>query len=130
MVRHRPLKNPVLDIHRLQKHLKDCLAQSDEDRKMALDAYNYFKGLVDRGVMGEGEEPQIMSDDASKRCMIDSLKLIQSSRDQLLKIMGLLLKVEEKKFAKAANTPETTSADALTFEQFMAKTADDDEEED
>ena len=41
------LKRPVLDQNRLQKYAKKILDESSDDRQLALDAYRYFKDMVD-----------------------------------------------------------------------------------
>ena len=84
MPREYQLKRPVLDQNRLQKYAKKILDESSEDRQLALDAYRYFKEMVD-------DNPQ---DSVAKQQMTDCLKLAQSSKGSALKVMDLLIKFE------------------------------------
>ena len=47
MPREYKLKNPVLDQNRIQKYAKKILDESADDRQLALEAYRYFKEMVD-----------------------------------------------------------------------------------
>jgi len=89
------LKRPVLDQNRVQKYAKKILDESGEDRVLALDAYKYFKDMVD-------ENPQ---DSVAKQQMTDCLKLAQSSKGSALKVMDLLIK-----FEATTNKTETPSS--------------------
>jgi len=97
MPRDYILKRPVLDQNRIQKYAKKILEESSEDRTMALDAYRYFKEMVD-------ENPQ---DSVAKQQMTDCLKLAQSSKGSALKVMDLLIKYETATSRKDA--PSNTS---------------------
>ena len=92
------LKSPVLDQNRIQKYAKKILDESAEDRGLALEAYRYFKDMVD-------ENPQ---DSVAKQQMTDCLKLAQSSKTSALKVMDLLIK-----FEVTTNKKESTSATSL-----------------
>ena len=93
------LKRPVLDQNRLQKYAKKILDESSEDRQLALDAYRYFKDMVD-------ENPQ---DSVAKQQMADCLKLAQSSKTSALKVMDLLIKFE------SVNTKNEPTSSASLF---------------
>jgi len=84
MPREYILKKPVLDQNRLQKYAKKILDESSEDRHLALEAYRYFKEMVDTN-------PQ---DSVAKQQMTDCLKLAQSSKGSAIKVMDLLIKFE------------------------------------
>jgi len=84
MPREYILKKPVLDQNRLQKYAKKILDEASEDRQLALEAYRYFKEMVD-------SNPQ---DSVAKQQMSDCLKLAQSSKGNSLKVMDLLIKFE------------------------------------
>jgi len=84
MPREYILKKPVLDQNRLQKYAKKILDESSEDRQLALEAYRYFKEMVDTN-------PQ---DSVAKQQMTDCLKLAQSSKGSAIKVMDLLIKFE------------------------------------
>jgi hypothetical protein len=92
------LKRPVLDHNRLQKHAKKILDEASEDRQLALEAYKFFRDMVD-------ENPQ---DSVAKQQMTDCLKLAQSSKVSALKVMDILLKFEAQ-----TNKKEDTSATSL-----------------
>tara|TARA_R110000787_G_C13119258_1_gene414608 strand:+ start:204 stop:527 length:324 start_codon:yes stop_codon:yes gene_type:complete len=87
------LKRPVLDQNRVQKYAKKILDESGEDRVLALEAYKYFKDMVDGN-------PQ---DSVAKQQMTDCLKLAQSSKVSALKVMDLLIKFESS--SSKAETP-------------------------
>ena len=89
------LKRPVLDQNRIQKYAKKILDESSEDRTLALDAYSYFKEMVD-------ENPQ---DSVAKQQMTDCLKLAQSSKGSALKVMDLLIKFETASTKKESASP-------------------------
>lgn len=78
------LKRPVLDQNRLQKYAKKILDEASEDRQLALEAYRYFKEMVDNN-------PQ---DSVAKQQMGDCLKLAQTSKTSALKVMDILIKFE------------------------------------
>ena len=94
------LKRPVLDQNRLQKYAKKILDESSEDRQLALEAYRYFKEMVD-------QNPQ---DSVAKQQMADCLKLAQTSKTSALKVMDLLIKFEA---VTAKTEPLSTSPTSL-----------------
>lgn len=93
------LKRPVLDQNRIQKYAKKILDESGEDRVLALEAYKYFKDMVDGN-------PQ---DSVAKQQMTDCLKLAQSSKVSALKVMDLLIKYESN------NTKQEASSNTSLF---------------
>ena len=84
-----------MDQNRLQKHAKKILDEASEDRQLALEAYKFFKEMVD-------ENPQ---DSVAKQQMTDCLKLAQSSKSSALKVMDILLKFE----AQASKKDDSSS---------------------
>jgi hypothetical protein len=78
------LKRSVMDSNRLQKVSKKIIDECSDDRSLAKEAYGYFKRLVD-------ENPQ---DSAAKAQMVDCLKLMQTSKNNLIKTIDLLVKIE------------------------------------
>jgi hypothetical protein len=95
------LKRPVLDQNRLQKYAKKILDEASEDRQLALEAYRYFKEMVD-------ENPQ---DSVAKQQMADCLKLAQTSKTSALKVMDILIKFE----SATAKTEHSSSSPASLF---------------
>jgi len=87
MAREYQLKRAVLDANRLQKHAKKVIEDANEDRTMALEAYRYFNAMVD-------ETPQ---DSVSKAQMVDCLKLAQTSKGNIVKVIDLLVKIDTAK---------------------------------
>ena len=79
------LKAPVLDYNRLQKICKQIMDDSKEDRNLALEAHRYFRRMVE-------ENPQ---DASAKNLMVDCLKLAQSSKNNSIKTLTLMIKLEE-----------------------------------
>ena len=98
MAKEYQLKRSVLDQNRLQKYAKKILDESSEDRQLALDAYRYFKNMVDGN-------PQ---DSVAKQQMTDCLKLAQSSKGSALKVMDLLIKFE-------SSTQKTESSSSVSL---------------
>jgi len=84
MPKEYQLKRAVLDNNRLQKYAKKILDEASDDRQLALEAYRYFKEMVD-------ENPQ---DSVAKQQMTDCLKLAQTSKTSALKVMDILIKFD------------------------------------
>ena len=89
------LKRGILDANRLQKHAKKVIDDANEDRSLALEAYKYFKEMVD-------ENPQ---DSVAKSQMVDCLKLAQTSKTNILKVMDIVVKVDNMKQKDQDNAP-------------------------
>jgi len=87
MPREYHLKRSPLDHNRMQKIAKDLISEAKEDRDLALETYRMFREMVD-------ENPQ---DSAAKNLMADCLKIAQSSKNNVIKVMGLIIKLEESK---------------------------------
>jgi len=67
------------------------LKQAKEDRAMAKEAYEFFKGIV----YSSAESDELRDIDARK-CMIECLKLIQSAQTTAIKGLDTFIKAEEK----------------------------------
>ena len=93
------LKRPVLDQNRIQKYAKKILDEASQDRELALDAYRYFKAMVD-------DNPQ---DSVAKQQMGDCLKLAQTSKTSALKVMDILIKFEASTSKTEANSSTPSS---------------------
>lgn len=83
-------KNDIMGPTRIQRIAKKLIEDADEDRKLALEAHRFFKRMVD-------ENPQ---DSAAKALMVDSLKVAQASKNNVVKIMGLMIKMQDMKADK------------------------------
>tara|TARA_R110000782_G_scaffold102791_7_gene190218 strand:+ start:4368 stop:4718 length:351 start_codon:yes stop_codon:yes gene_type:complete len=85
------LKKDPIDANRVKKDIKliikSVTEEAKEDRKMALDAYDYFKAIAD-------DNPQ---DSTAKGLMVDCLKLAQSSKVSKIKMLDLLIKIDVAK---------------------------------
>ena len=88
------LKRSPLDLNRIQKIAKDLISEAKEDRELALETYRMFREMVD-------ENPQ---DSAAKNLMADCLKIAQSSKNNVIKVMGLLVKLEDSKTDKTKSS--------------------------
>ena len=78
-------KNSILGPTRGQRIPKKLIDESAEDRNLALDAHRFFKAMVD-------ENPQ---DAAAKNLMVDALKVAQASKNNVVKILNLIVKMED-----------------------------------
>tara|TARA_Y100001951_G_C11197661_1_gene215263 strand:- start:38 stop:379 length:342 start_codon:yes stop_codon:yes gene_type:complete len=80
------LKRSPFDKNRMLKIGKNILDEAKEDRDLALESHQYFKEMVERS---DG------TDNDAKRLMVDCLKLAQSSKNNSIKTLTLLIKLEE-----------------------------------
>jgi hypothetical protein len=80
-------KNSLLGPTRVQRIAKKLIDEAGEDRKLALEAHRFFRSMVD-------ENPQ---DSTAKSLMVDSLKVAQASKNNVIKILSLVVKMEETK---------------------------------
>tara|TARA_R110000737_G_scaffold344692_1_gene372119 strand:+ start:291 stop:629 length:339 start_codon:yes stop_codon:yes gene_type:complete len=104
---YKPKGNVYFNELRVQKQIKNVIDENKEDRKHALEAYNYFK---ERLVTDEGEPNA-----ESQRLMLDSLKIAQSARNNTVKLLTLLNKTfeVEKSPSSKAKTKEKGSINPL-----------------
>lgn len=100
MPREYQLKRSPLDFNRIQKIAKELILESKEDRSLALETYRLFREMVE-------ENPQ---DAAAKNLMADCLKIAQSSKNNVIKVMGLLVKLEESKQDKTKSSAKGESS--------------------
>tara|TARA_R110000824_G_scaffold191954_1_gene373855 strand:- start:1152 stop:1472 length:321 start_codon:yes stop_codon:yes gene_type:complete len=100
------LKRAVLDSNRVQKYAKRIMDDSSEDRKLALEAYHYFKSMVD-------ENP---NDSVAKQQMSDCLKLAQTSKANTIKAIDILIKYENAKDSTDSSISLFTKLEQLTNE--------------
>ena len=100
------LKRAVLDSNRVQKYAKKIMDDSSEDRKLALEAYRYFKSMVD-------ENP---TDSVAKQQMSDCLKLAQTSKANTIKAIDILIKYENAKDSADSSVSLFTKLEQLTNE--------------
>ena len=78
-------KNSLLGPTRIQRIAKKIIDEASDDRKLALETHRFFRGMVD-------ENPQ---DSAAKSLMVDCLKVAQASKNNVIKILNLVVKMEE-----------------------------------
>ena len=94
-------KNSILGPTRVQRITKKLIDESGEDRNLALEAHRFFKAMVD-------ENPQ---DAAAKNLMVDALKVAQASKNNVVKILNLIVKMEDNSSenkTKASKGPENS----------------------
>jgi len=85
---------------RVQKMAKDVVRDSTQDRKLALEAFEYFKNMV-------ADNPL---DDKAKAEMSKALDLAQGANDKVVKILDLMLKMTQ------AEMKTTKTTDPMSFE--------------
>lgn len=101
------LKQDPLSLNRLRKIAKGIIDNGRADRDLAMETYIYFKDKVD---VGEDNDQG-----TCKKCMIDCLKLMQSSKTQSTKLVADLLKREILPRTKKGEIPEGD----LTFDDLL-----------
>jgi len=84
MPREYQLKRPTMDLNRLKKVAKSVLDDSKKDREHALEYLRVFRAMLT-------ENP---NDDASKKAITDCLKLAQTSKGNVVKVLDLMIKLE------------------------------------
>ena len=85
---------------RVQKMAKDVVRDCISDRKSALEAFEYFKDMVDDNPL----------DDKAKQEMSKALDLAQGANDKVVKILDLMLKMTQ------AEMKTTKPTDPMSFE--------------
>ncbi len=78
-------KTSHLSPTRIQKLAKDLISEAKDDRELALNTHKFFRQMVD-------ENPQ---DSTAKSLMVDCLKVAQASKNNVIKILNLVVKMEE-----------------------------------
>ena len=91
-------KTAHLSPTRIQKIAKDLISEAKDDRELALTTHRFFRQMVD-------ENPQ---DSTAKSLMVDCLKVAQASKNNVIKILNLVVKMEE------GNEPTKTKANKGT----------------
>lgn len=109
------LKQPPLDPNRIQKIAKNIISEAGEDRELAQETYNFFKEMVD-------ENPQ---DTTAKAQMVDCLKLMQSSKANIIKILDILVKQQAKQAPKTA-VRNNTDSDKFSIYKQISELSDND----
>jgi len=80
------LRRSPFDKNRMLKIGKNILEEASEDRQLALESHRYFKDMV---------EQSENTDNDAKRLLVDCLKLAQSSKNNSIKALSLMVKLEE-----------------------------------
>jgi len=88
MVSNYKLKRSPVEPNRIRKTVKQLMQDSADDRKLALETYNKFKRDAD----DEALDMQLRTN--AQKLMVESLKLAQSSKVSVAKLMDLLVKYE------------------------------------
>ena len=83
-------KTDIMSPTRIQRMAKKLIEEAGEDRKLALDAHRFFRAMVD-------ENPQ---DGTAKSLMVDALKVAQASKNNVVKIMSLMIKMQDTQIDK------------------------------
>jgi hypothetical protein len=96
------LKRSPFDKNRMLKLGKSIMDEAKEDRDLALESHNYFKEMVERS-----ED----TDNDAKRLMVECLKLAQSSKNNSIKTLTLMIKLEEL----GESSTKSGGTDAISF---------------
>jgi|TARA_S200002703_G_scaffold122886_1_gene108829 hypothetical protein len=86
------LKNNPLDTGRILKIAKTLIDEAGEDRKLALESHKFFKAMVEEV---QNSEEAGRPDSTAMNLMVECLKVAQNSKNNVIKIMGLVAKLEE-----------------------------------
>jgi len=108
------LKRPVMDLNRLKKLAKSCISDGEEDRKLALETLDFFRNLVNE----DG------GDDVAKKCMTDCIKLAQTAKINITKIIDLIIKIEDLEYKK--NNVQQVSRDTVSNVNFFSELSNED----
>ena len=103
MVRNYVPKKRFFEPTRIHKIAKDIMSDCQEDRKRALETFDYFKDLV-------SVNPE---DDKAKAEMIHALGLSQDANDKIVKLLDMMIKMTQQEQRIEAAKPSTES---LSFE--------------
>lgn len=106
-------KNDPLPLTRLKKIAHELIKDSKEDRELALEVHRFFRRMVD-------ENP---ADSTAKSLMVDALKTAQASKNNVIKVMGLVIKMEETK--DTDKTKASGGAQSSIFSELDRATEDD-----
>lgn len=69
---------------RIQKICKDLISDAQEDRRLALEANRLFRSFIDTNP----------ADAVSKNLLVETLKVAQQSKQNVVKALQLLVKIE------------------------------------
>ena len=78
-------KTSIMGPTRIQRIAKKLIDEAAEDRKLALETHRFFREMI-------AENPQ---DAAAKNLLVDTLKVAQASKNNVIKILNLMVKMEE-----------------------------------
>lgn len=109
MVTNYKLKRSPVEPNRIRKTVKQLMQDSADDRKLALETYAKFKRDAD----DEALDMQLRTN--AQKLMVESLKLAQSSKISVAKLMDLLVKYE---IHNATVTDSTTEKKDETVDFF------------
>ena len=102
MPKNYVLTKSPFDRNRMLKVGKKILEDANHDRDLALQAHRYFKNMV--------EESENTDNDA-KRLTVECLKLAQSSKNNSIKALALMVKLEEI----GGSTSDSDDASVISF---------------
>lgn len=88
-----------LNPNRIQKIAKDLIGEAKEDRDLALHTHKFFRAMVD-------ENPQ---DSTAKQLMVDCLKVAQASKNNVIKILSLVSKMNNDATSHTGDKTKATS---------------------
>ena len=89
MPRQYTPKADTFNVSRILKTCKDIVKEAQEDRRVAIETHDYFKGIVDNREDDTPPNPKAME------LMVECLKVAQNSKNNVVKILNLAAKLEE-----------------------------------
>jgi len=105
MVRNYIPKKRFFESARIHKIAKEVVADCREDRKLALDTFSFFQGIISLN-------PE---DDKAKSEMVHALGLSQDANDKIVKILDMMIKMTQSE-QKIESTKEVVKSEPLSFE--------------
>jgi len=103
MARNYIPKTAYFAEHRIQKIAKDLIGDCKEDRKRALEVFEFFHTMV-----GSNHD-----DDKSKAEMSKALELSQDANNKIVKVLELMLKMTMTELKEKPTTPDKMSFEDL-----------------
>jgi hemerythrin superfamily protein len=96
---------------RIEKLAKALISDCSEDRKRSLEAFAYFKRMVETDV----------SDDKSKTEMNKSLQLSQDANDKVVKVLDMMIKLKQSEIKATSQSDAKKEKDSFSFDSWDKK---------
>tara|TARA_R110000737_G_scaffold51087_2_gene72223 strand:+ start:74 stop:412 length:339 start_codon:yes stop_codon:yes gene_type:complete len=96
---------------RIEKLAKALISDCSEDRARALEAFAYFKIMVETDI----------SDDKSKAEMNKSLQLSQDANDKVVKVLDMMIKLKQSQIKATPKSSSSTEEESFSFDNWDNK---------